>query len=267
MHHRDIAFPVTLSTPELAFLLDMLKAQSLLGTDQAALFPPSKDEHERLLQDGYAQLLASGWLIPDPADGSASINDQLLLLTSPLADPEVVVLTERTIGQHQDGVAHYLARDMVVEMVQREQFELTALADMLTLGLRVGHTLGFTASPVPAMTCVLKRSEFGAIKAHPDLDTLIQHGVEPQVAQMLYETLRDLAHTASIKVVKTFLSQAVTVRPIGVLVGNNGATWWTVPIDRERIELHLSNDQTFATMLITTIEQLRDVSLEAQQAR
>lgn len=146
---------VSLSAPELAYLLTSLRATSVMGLDDPRLFPADPAERQALLGEGRRRLIVNGWLRPGKKPGQLDLDNSLTLLAAVVADPEFVLLTVRVLpaaGQAQ-VLRHYLAVGLIVEVMEAGsgQFQLGFVPDLAATAARLAELLQL-GDPAPAQT-------------------------------------------------------------------------------------------------------------------
>jgi hypothetical protein len=257
---REITYPISLTTAELAYLLATLQAETLLGGDDQALFPRDIATREDQWRRGRAQLEADGWLIWDAVAGHHRLSEALMEIVAALADPEVVVITEwAPAGQPHRGVAHYLSLDLVVEMAMVDGvYQLVVLAAMRTLVERLANALAFPDTRPLEIAFELSRHAIEQAKRDPDPAWLEARGLAAQAAQLFAETLRQPSRYGSVTLLRTRLGKAVMTRLVGLLISASGLGWQITPVDDDHLRYTLADIGYFEALLSSSITDVRD---------
>lgn len=137
-----------LSTPELAYLLNLVSARGLPGVDDPRLFPEAPTAQKNTYAKGREQLEAHGWITPVP-DHTAEyeINSLLFEMAAALANPQAVVLTVKDDSKgRRQVVLHYLAGEQIVELfsTSRSSYRVGLVVGHEGLHPRIAQMLGLT---------------------------------------------------------------------------------------------------------------------------
>ena len=264
---RAITYPIRLTTPELAYLLAALHAETLIGGDDQALFPRDTASQDTLWRSGRDRLEADGWLVWDAAARNYQLSEELMELAAAMADPQVALLTRWNTPDGPRGVAHYLVSDYVVEMAREDQtYQVVALPAAATMAERLAHAIGFPdARPLDA-TCVLSRIEVEQAKQNPDPAWLEARGVPREAALLFAATLRAPAQSGTTTVLRTRLGKAVRMRLLGFMVAADGTAWLATPSDSDQVTYWTADAGGFTTALTNLIAELLAGPAEALHA-
>jgi len=261
---RAITYPITLTTAELAYLLGIVQAETLIGGNDQALFPHDQAAREAQWARGRERLEADGWLVWDAAAGHHRLSEALMVIIAAIADPEVVLLSQwRSAGQQHHGVSHYLSLDLVVEMAtQADVYEFFVLASMTTLLERLANAIELPDTKDAGITFELSRGEVEQAKQTPTPEWLEAHGLSPQAARLFARTLRQPGRSGTITVLRTHLGKAVTMRLVGILASTDSLGWLATPVDDLRVRYMLADSSDLEAQLSTLISELRSLPLE-----
>lgn len=261
---RDITYPIKLTTSELAYLLGIVAAETLIGADNQALFPQNEAAREEQWRRGRDRLEADGWLVWDATAGNYALSDPLMIIIAALADPEVVLLTEwQGPDQQRHGVNHYLSLDLVIEMVrQDDQYRLIVLESVETMAERLGHTFELPEVKRLEAAFEVSRDEVEQMKHHPDLALLLARGVSQETAQLFATSLRQPQHSGTITLLRTSAGQTVTMRLVGLLVGGDRLGWLATPLQDRRLHYWAADLSDLKATLHAGIAELRSLPVE-----
>lgn len=260
---RAIVYPITLTTPELAYLLTLVEAQTLLGSDEQTLFPREQAKRETQLQQGLAALDADGWLVRDEAN-HYRINDALMVIIATLAEPEVVILSRiEGLNHPVQGVSHYIARDLVVELaVKQGVYQLVVLDTLLTMARRLAHSIGLAETQLAKHSFMLTRPEAEHAKQHPNSEWLISKGLAPEVAHLFAAALLHPVRYSTHTLFRMYAEQAVTMHIFGVLVTEDGSGWLAEPRNEQLLRYTRTAVDSFATILSEEVRTMRSEPVE-----
>jgi hypothetical protein len=158
-----------LEPAELAYLLQMLNASSLLGADNAQLFPEDDVANDALLEQGFERLQSHGWLLADAESSKMVFNDRLIYLIAVMASPDAAILTmrqEKDSGQQL--IAYYLASQIIAEQMKtadrRYQLAFVPSATILVQRIKSVIQPQVENGEVSEARVLLRRREFYQVK-------------------------------------------------------------------------------------------------------
>ena len=82
-----------LEPAELAYLLQTIRTHSVVGVDNAELFPSDEAANEALLKLGRERLEFHGWLTPVAGSSKMNFDPSICYLIAIMADPDMAVVT------------------------------------------------------------------------------------------------------------------------------------------------------------------------------
>lgn len=113
----------TLSTAEYVYILNLLSARTVIGTEQERLFPSDPNKRQALIAIGMSELKANQWLSRADGEGSPetqTLNNQLVLMVSITAAPELSLLVKRTTLHGHQYITYFIYKDIVIELIRTE---------------------------------------------------------------------------------------------------------------------------------------------------
>lgn len=254
---REIAYPLIFTAPQLSYLLALVNAEGLLGSDEQALFPRDIAVRESQWAQGRDQLEADRWLVYDEEAKHYDINDQLMEIVATMADPGIVVLSKWEANLQQHGTAHYLTPGLIVEMtILDREYHIYALESQAQLIERLAAAIDFPASQREAVAFVLPRQDIDQAKRNPDAGWLESRGLSPQAADVFAATLRQPQLYGMVTVLRTYQGKALTMRLLGIVTAAPGYGWLAKPQEGERVRYELADRQEFGGQLGALIEEL-----------
>ena len=222
---------------ELAFVLSLMRVESVAALPDAVLFPQDVKLRKKVLAEGEKRLLANGWHAPNAQPGSAEVNEDLLSLIAALADPAFTILTRRQTaeGQRSDATIH-LNNVEIVEVTQtdRQVFRLRRLKDARSAFQQVRKMLGVTPlhkhadfkTELAIEAFEQVRQYVAAEEQHSAVATLVEAGVSPAAADDLIAALATPSRKGVVSVLKHEAQKVTDVRVMGFYL-HDGATWIT----------------------------------------
>ncbi|GJM42726.1 MAG: hypothetical protein DHS20C20_30080 [Ardenticatenaceae bacterium] len=141
---------ILLDPAEFSYLLQTMHANSVIGVDNATLFPTIEAENDALLKRGRNLLEKNGWLKPASEANKLTLDPSLSYLVAIIADPETVILTLRQEQEAtQQLMTHYVANQLIVEQARTAagDYQLGFVSDSATAASRILSSLELTNSP------------------------------------------------------------------------------------------------------------------------
>lgn len=139
---------VILEKAEVAVLLALSDANSIYGSDPAALFPDNEDDLQALYKRGSQALQEHGWMVLE-GNRYRELNVNLLLLAATVSSPDQVILTRRYFPDGVQEFGHYISGDLVVEydLTTDQKHRFVFLEDIDLVVARIGGALGIDQQP------------------------------------------------------------------------------------------------------------------------
>jgi hypothetical protein len=223
---------ITLEQAEFLVLLDAVKADELIGIDQARILPSSLDEHQALIRSGIEKLQQRGWL--DIEDGIHVLNRDLLTMAMVMAYPELVVLSIRDtpdIGRQE--FLHYLAGQFVVEftMPTLHEYRLAGLPNLAAMLERVQFVLGMTngIQNAPDIQFTLNQALFFTVRDLTNAGTpdkaaaaLTEQGISDQAAQALLKAMQNPLLSGTVSFLRCQATEVVDARDLAWIKSSQG---------------------------------------------
>jgi hypothetical protein len=238
-----------LEPAELAYLLQTIRAHSVVGVDNAELFPADEAENEALLKLGRERLEFHGWLtpvaetVPGTVPGSNKMNfdPTVCYLIAIMADPDMAVVTLR---QERRGtyqlVAHYLAGRVIVEQMRTADglYQLGFVSNLATAVSRIQSAvqLSETGANQAAPQIFLNRQAFTRVKnlandgqTETAVAELQKEGIETSLAVSLVATIQLPTCQGMIIVMQRENGEIVTKRNMAIMQSRQAS--WLIRID------------------------------------
>ena len=139
---------IVLESAEFAYLLAAVQAESVVGVEDAALFPSDKESRDTTYTRGLQSMKEHGWIKPASKPYQFRFNDMLFLMVAVVANPDFVVRTARHTGNSErQAIMHYMAGPDIVELVATpdRKFHLGLVPDRATLFERIEGALGLNS--------------------------------------------------------------------------------------------------------------------------
>jgi hypothetical protein len=223
---------VQLSTSEMAYLLALIDATSIVGLKDPALFPQTETERDTTYGQGWKDLEASGWLktskdYPDEYE----LNPILLEMVSIVANPDFVVATAHSKKKGQQLVLHYLVGEGIVELSAPEEtkYLMGVLPDRDAFLDRVSKMLELDSSSMTAHAS-LRGNTF------QDMQALAKQGKLDRAKEVLSSTGLEMEEVEALlaAISGKIGGQIVVVRPYAgeieagrkALIFGKGKTAW-----------------------------------------
>ncbi len=220
---------LTLELSELSYLLQMVNARSVIGVDNARLFPLDEGKNQELLQEGVERLKAHHWIKVDPQSNKTNFNEMLCYLIAVMADPEIAIMTVR---QEEDGsyqlFTHYLAGQMIVEQIPLagEKYQLAFVTDLPTAVDRIQSLIQPRRSTgeLGVTKITLDKRAFSRVKnlaKEGKTDTAIallrEEGIDPRLALSLVASIQTPTHRGMVVVMERLNNQVTPTRNLTIM--------------------------------------------------
>lgn len=145
---------IELSRQEFAYVLAAVEASSILGVDEAKLFPTTPQGRTAAYRKGRELLEANGWITPvKEHEGEHELAAELYHLAAVISEASYVVATTHGETKKKRRLAlHYLEGDYIVELwgTKKGSYILSFIDDRESLASRVAAVLGIEPASQPA---------------------------------------------------------------------------------------------------------------------
>jgi hypothetical protein len=230
-----------LEPAELAYLLQTIRADSVVGVDNAELFPSDEAENEALLKLGRERLEFHGWLTPVAGSSKMNFDPSICYLIAIMADPDTAVVTLR---QERRGtyqlIAHYLAGQVIVEQRRTSDglYQLGFVSSLATAVSRIQAAvqLSETGANQAAPQIFLNRQAFTRVKnlandgqTETAVAELQKEGIETALAVSLVATIQLPTYQGMIIVMQRENGQIVAKRNMAVMQSRQAS--WLIRMD------------------------------------
>ncbi|MGL4512183.1 MAG: hypothetical protein ACRCT8_03775 [Lacipirellulaceae bacterium] len=255
---------------ELAYVLSLMRVDSVAALPNAVLFPKDPQVRRKALADGERRLLEAGLLTHDGHSGASDYDDDLLGAAAAVADPRITILVRRETADGSRGdVTLYLNRVVVVEVTQvdRHTFRVRRLDDALDALHRVRKSIGVRPGPPrPSGEAELRIDCFDRVRRaardDPDAaaDELEEAGMDCASAAALVEALARPRCKGTVSVLRHVARRVDDVRVVGYYA-QEGATWLatTVAGSSSRVRVEAVGIDGFLRRLIERVTSLDEV--------
>lgn len=260
---------VTLESAELAYLLATLGADSLLGVDNAALFPDSEAAKDRLYEQGLKLLREHEWITPDEEPGRENLNSELMVMVDAMTRALVVIVTERRDADEsaRHRMVHYLTDYMIVEQVYEEgqRYALAKVPELPAAMLRVVSTVGVPeSSPIGAHRAESTEAAFAGItetveagELEEALAAVSEMGLDDETAPGLVEAIADPARRGTVTVMRLDGRRISDARAFAYLIREEACWLVTKPdVEAAAVEVHTATASDFWEVLAGYIDEL-----------
>lgn len=230
-----------LEPAELAYLLQTINAKSVVGVDNAALFPADDTENEALLKLGRERLEFHGLLKPVAGTAKMNFDPSLCYLIAIMADPDMAVVTMR---QEKRGtyqlITHYLAGRVIVEQMRTVDglYQLGFVSSLATAVSRIQSAVQLTETNVnqAAPQVFLNRQAFSRVKdlaSEGETETAVAHlqqeGIDPNLAVSLVAAIQMPTYQGMVIVMQREGGQIVAKRNMAVIQSQQAS--WLIRMD------------------------------------
>lgn len=241
-----------LEPAELSYLLQTIHARSVVGVDNAALFPADEAENEALLRLGRERLEFHGWMKPVPESNKYNFDPAVCYLVAIMADPDMAVVTLR---QEQRGtyqlITHYLAGRVIVEQIRTADglYQLGFVSDLATAVSRIQSAIQLSESNASPVTpqIFLDREAFSRVKSLANegktetaVAELQKEGMDTSLAVSLVATIQLPTYQGMVVVMQRENGQIVAKRNMAILQGQQ-ASWLILMDDPQDPQIRLES--------------------------
>lgn len=242
---RSIYYPVTFTPAEMAVLLSLAGARTLLGLESSGLFPTNGFNWDQTFLQGRAQLERDRWLNHIPGTVQYQLNEQLGMAAAVMAAPQFVLVTNVDWpGQPRRSVTHYLAAAVVEACFDGQNYQVTALRSVDIMLARQAAAMQLPAQPLPWIEFELSNEQARQAVADPRPQRLGQWSVPVSSAVAFAQALRPGQARASIQVMSVAYGRVEAVHRVRVLYADlagaasgEHAAWLVVPVAGSRVRL------------------------------
>ena len=225
-----------LEPAELSYLLQTIRAHSVVGVDNVELFPADEAKNEALLKLGRERLTLHGWLTPVSGSSKMNFDPSICYLIAIMADPDMAVVTLR---QEQRGtyqlIAHYLAGRVIVEQRRTSDglYQLGFVSNLATAVSRIQSAVQLSETSVnqAAPEIFLNRQAFTRIKnlanegqTHTAVAELQKEGIDASLAISLVAAIQLPTYQGMVVVMQRENGQIVAKRNLAVMQSQQ-ASW------------------------------------------
>lgn len=230
-----------LEPAELSYLLQTIRAYSIVGADNAALFPADAAENEALLRQGRERLEFHGLLKPVAGTNKMNFDPSLCYLIAVMADPDTAVVTLR---QEQHGtyqlMTHYLAGQVIVEQRRTSDglYQLGFVSNLATAVSRIQSVvqLDETSTTHAAPQIFLNRQAFTRVKnlanegqTETAVAQLQQEGIDPNLAISLVGTIQMPTYQGMVIIMQRENGQIIAKRNMAIMQSQQAS--WLIRMD------------------------------------
>jgi hypothetical protein len=257
---RRLKQSVTVTSPQLTFLLTLLQAKKLPKANNEQIFPADEEAFTKVLEKGKAELQRDRWLVS--TEGYDDLNTQLLQVVAAMANPIAMVAS---IIAKPDGssqiVTHYVGHTVVVEQIYTGQkYQLTFLASVEVLVSRLATTLMLPTQKKADATLTISEEDMltlGNDTDSADVETLTKFGLTTETAHLYLNTLQTLSSKILITVSQMDLGEPIAEQQLGLIISNNqGNAWLAEPMDNKQTTYQMIDMVDFQSKLHRLIERM-----------
>ncbi|MBE2236019.1 MAG: hypothetical protein IAE85_21185 [Anaerolinea sp.] len=244
---RSIYYPVVFTPAEMAVLLSLAGAQTLLGLESKGLFPTngSRSTWDQTFLQGRAQLERERWLDHLPGTVQYRLNEELGMAAAVMAAPQFVLVTNLDWpGQPRQSVTHYLAAAVVEASFDGQDYHMAALRSIDIMLARQATAMQLPAQPPPWLEFELSNEQARQAVADPQPRRLGQWGVSASSAAAFAHALRPGQARASVQVMSVVYGRVEAVHRVRVLYADPAgaatgeyAAWLAAPVAGSRVRL------------------------------
>lgn len=224
-----------LEPQELAYLLQSLGAEQVVGVDNRQLFPDDAAIRTAWLESGFAALQEHGWIVAE-GEGAYNTNDQIMLTAAVMAEPvAVMTVTFRSSPDGRYYLTYYVADSLIVEqfMTPEGGYLLTQVASSDIVIERLKRAFGLSRDiEVPPITVELDAVEFArALSAarKSELDTLrtllLEGGLTKRESVLIARQISNVSVVGHIEGAALASGQAVPWMQLSLVRAAEGSHW------------------------------------------
>lgn len=230
-----------LEPAELSYLLQTIRVRSVVGVDNAALFPADEAENEALLKLGRERLELHGWLKPSPGSNKMNFDPTVCYLIAIMADPDkaVVTLQQEPRGTYQ-LITHYLAGRVIVEQMRTADgfYQLGFVSSLTTAVSRIQSAVQLSETNVnqAAPQIFLNRQAFTRVKnlasegkTETAVAELQKEGIDTSLAVSLVATIQLPTYQGMVIVMQRENGEIVAKRNMAVMQSQQAS--WLIRMD------------------------------------
>lgn len=221
---------------ELAYLMSLMRVETVAAMPDAVLFPPDPDVRRKAMAEGQKRLIEAGLLTQNGA-GGGDYDGTLLAVSAAIADPRCTVLTRlQTPNGQRRHLTTYLNRVCAVEVTQtgKQEFRVTELAGLPDAMQRCRKAMGVpplaahdgASAEVPVSQFQAARAALAEGDTCTPVATFTQAGLPRAAAESLTAALSTPETKGLVSVLKHGGGKVVGVRVLG-LQRHDGAAWLT----------------------------------------
>ena len=242
---RSIYYPVAFTPAEMAVLLSLAGAQTLLGLESKGLFPANGSAWDHVFLQGRAELERDRWLDHVPGTVQYRLNEQLGMAAAVMAAPQVVLVTNLDWpGQSRQSVTHYLAAAVVEACFDGQYYHVAALRSVDIMLARQAAAMQLPPQPPPWIEFELSNEQARQAVVDPQLRLLGQWGVPASSAAAFVQALQPGQARASVQVMPVAYGRVETAKRVRVLYADPAGSvpgehtgWLAVPVAGGRVRL------------------------------
>lgn len=262
---------IFLSRAEFLVLLDALDGSAVIGIPRERLFPPTREEHLRQVQEGIQSLTARGLLQTTP-DGTHKIDPLLLAVAAVVVRPEVALISVRELpGQGRQLFLHYARGPYVAEQTFPEEGRhwLAALSDREALLDRLVAIFPLVGPTDPAGAATLSQEELVAARdaaaagRRAEVAALLhRRGMVAPAAAACADAMADPTMSGTIALMRCADEGITDGRNPALIQGRQGA--WSIaqsPAGAPVFRLTPVDAETFRAQLSTWLDELSGPTL------
>ncbi len=256
---------------EFALLLDVVKADDLIGIDQSELLPTSESDHVSSVQTGIESLLKRDLMKTDENDGKYIIKPVLIEAIKTIAQPEMIVTGTRHETEGSRFFFWYIVDSTIVEFTKPTEasYRIGSLPDAEALTNRIrfiflgkednkeDQSLSFPRFTLPKdeflkINSLLNQSKFEAAKTELD-----KHDIPPELSTSFIEEAKYPDYSGVIAFLRTHESNIVYGRDYALLGGQTQKWLIASPVsDPETLRCEQIDEATFHSALTAGLLQV-----------
>jgi hypothetical protein len=242
---RSIYYPVTFTLAEMAVLLSLAGAQTLLGLESQGLFPANGSGWDQVFLQGRAGLERDRWLDHVAGTVQYRLHEQLGVAAAVMAAPQCVLVTNLDWpGQPRQSVTHYLAAALVEACFDGQHYHVAGLRSVDIMLARQAAAMDLPAQPPPWIEFELSNEQARLAVADPQPRRLGEWGVAASSAIAFVQALQPGQARASVQVMPVAYGRIVATQRVRVLYADppgaasgERAAWLALPIPGSRVRL------------------------------
>lgn len=257
---RSIYYPVAFTPAEMAVLLSLAGARTLLGLESQGLFPANGSAWHQVFLQGRAELERDRWLDHVPGTVQYRLNEQLGMAAAVMAAPQFVLVTNLDwVGQPRRSVTHYLAAAVVEACFDGQHYQVAALRSVDIMLARQAAVMHLPPQPPAWIEFELSNEQAREAVADPQPRRLGQWGVPASSAAAFVRALQPGQPRASVQVMSVVYGRVEATNRVRVLYADPAGSasgehtaWLAVPVAGSRVRLIAAS----AGRLVETVQAL-----------